>query len=158
MAGVYFTLAMMASASADDLTRLRPEWPPMACRRASPETPMHSETKKAPWYVDMMDGPGGLARDRRRVYSAPERLGLNRWALAGEWTIGRQASVLTREPIPKSHRPWWDGDAYCAGQGVLSGVGASADRRRERPGLRPEQFGQLGRADKADSAEATGVR
>jgi hypothetical protein len=38
--------------------------------------------------------PGGLARDRRRVYSAPERLGPNRWALAGEWTIGGQATVL----------------------------------------------------------------
>jgi thiol-disulfide isomerase/thioredoxin len=37
--------------------------------------------------------PGGLARDRRRVYSAPERLGLNRWALAGEWTIGGRATV-----------------------------------------------------------------
>jgi hypothetical protein len=38
--------------------------------------------------------PGGIARDRRRSYSTPERLELNRWALAGEWTIGRQATVL----------------------------------------------------------------
>ena len=38
--------------------------------------------------------PGGLARDRRRVYSAPERLELNRWALAGEWTIGGQVTAL----------------------------------------------------------------
>jgi thiol-disulfide isomerase/thioredoxin len=37
---------------------------------------------------------GGIARDRRRSYSAPERLELNRWALTGEWTIGRQATVL----------------------------------------------------------------
>ena len=32
--------------------------------------------------------------DRRRVYAAPARLALNQWGLAGEWTIGRQATVL----------------------------------------------------------------
>jgi hypothetical protein len=37
---------------------------------------------------------GGIARDRRRSYSAPERLELNQWALAGEWTIGREAAVV----------------------------------------------------------------
>jgi hypothetical protein len=38
--------------------------------------------------------PGGVERDRRRVYAAPDRLRLNQWALAGEWTMGRQATVL----------------------------------------------------------------
>ncbi len=38
---------------------------------------------------------GGAARDRRGVYSAPARLVLNQWALVGEWTIGRQATVLS---------------------------------------------------------------
>ena len=38
--------------------------------------------------------PGGLERDRRRMYAAPSRLGLNEWALAGEWTLGPQAAVL----------------------------------------------------------------
>jgi thiol-disulfide isomerase/thioredoxin len=38
--------------------------------------------------------PGGAVRDRRRVYAAPERLRLNQWALAGEWTVGKQAAVL----------------------------------------------------------------
>ncbi len=33
--------------------------------------------------------------DRRRVYAAPARLALNQWALAGEWTMGRQATVLS---------------------------------------------------------------
>jgi hypothetical protein len=37
---------------------------------------------------------GGADVDRRRVYSAPARLALNEWALAGEWTIGKQATVL----------------------------------------------------------------
>jgi thiol-disulfide isomerase/thioredoxin len=39
--------------------------------------------------------PGGAARDRRRVYAAPKRLALNEWALAGEWTTGRQATLLS---------------------------------------------------------------
>ena len=38
--------------------------------------------------------PGGAVSDRRREYAAPERLKLNHWALSGEWTIGKQATVL----------------------------------------------------------------
>ena len=34
------------------------------------------------------------AQDRRRVYAAPGRLALNQWSLAGEWTMGTQATVL----------------------------------------------------------------
>jgi thiol-disulfide isomerase/thioredoxin len=32
--------------------------------------------------------PGDIAFDERRSYELPERLHLNQWALAGEWTIG----------------------------------------------------------------------
>ena len=39
---------------------------------------------------------GGAERDERRLYNAPGRLGLNQWALAGEWTMGKQATVLHR--------------------------------------------------------------
>ena len=39
--------------------------------------------------------PGGVGRDRRRLYAAPARLALNQWALVGEWTIARQATVLS---------------------------------------------------------------
>jgi hypothetical protein len=39
--------------------------------------------------------PGGAERDRRRLYAAPARLALNQWALAGEWTMGRQATALS---------------------------------------------------------------
>ena len=38
--------------------------------------------------------PNGAAPDERRVYELPERLGFNSWALAGEWTIGREQVVL----------------------------------------------------------------
>jgi len=37
---------------------------------------------------------GGVDADRRRNYAIPARLSLNEWALAGEWTIGKQATVL----------------------------------------------------------------
>jgi len=38
--------------------------------------------------------PGGPAFDEGRAYELPERLRLNHWALAGEWTIGRENVVL----------------------------------------------------------------
>jgi thiol-disulfide isomerase/thioredoxin len=38
--------------------------------------------------------PKGAALEERRAYQVPERLGLNDWALAGEWTIGREKVVL----------------------------------------------------------------
>jgi hypothetical protein len=34
--------------------------------------------------------------DQGRVYAPPARLALNQWALAGEWTMGRQAAVLNK--------------------------------------------------------------
>jgi hypothetical protein len=38
--------------------------------------------------------PGGAVLDERRVYDAPARLGLNHWALSGDWTIEQQAAEL----------------------------------------------------------------
>jgi thiol-disulfide isomerase/thioredoxin len=38
--------------------------------------------------------PDGAALDQHRVYELPGRLGLDRWALAGEWTIGRENVVV----------------------------------------------------------------
>ena len=40
--------------------------------------------------------PGGAASDKRRVYAAPARLRLNQWALSGDWTVGKQATVLNK--------------------------------------------------------------
>jgi len=39
--------------------------------------------------------PGGAALDQRRLYAAPARLALNQWALVGDWTMGKQAAVVT---------------------------------------------------------------
>jgi hypothetical protein len=43
---------------------------------------------------DQFASPDGAAFDQRRAYQLPERLHLNHWALAGEWTIGREQVVL----------------------------------------------------------------
>jgi thiol-disulfide isomerase/thioredoxin len=38
--------------------------------------------------------PGGAILDERRVYATPVQLGLNQWALAGEWTVKRGFAAL----------------------------------------------------------------
>jgi thiol-disulfide isomerase/thioredoxin len=38
--------------------------------------------------------PGGLEPDRCHVYAQPSRLGLNQWALSGDWTVGSQITTL----------------------------------------------------------------
>jgi thiol-disulfide isomerase/thioredoxin len=40
--------------------------------------------------------PGGALLDRPRAYPAPTRLRLNHWALSGDWTVGKQATVLNK--------------------------------------------------------------
>ncbi len=40
--------------------------------------------------------PGGAVLDKRRVYAAPARLRLNHWASSGDWTVGKQATVLNK--------------------------------------------------------------
>jgi thiol-disulfide isomerase/thioredoxin len=40
--------------------------------------------------------PGGAVLDKRRVYAAPARLSLNQWALSGDWTVEKQATVLNK--------------------------------------------------------------
>jgi thiol-disulfide isomerase/thioredoxin len=40
--------------------------------------------------------PGGADRDEPRTYVAPDPLRLNRWALSGDWTVERGASVLNQ--------------------------------------------------------------
>jgi thiol-disulfide isomerase/thioredoxin len=38
--------------------------------------------------------PGGSKLDEARLYTAPAHFSLNEWALAGEWTMGSEATVL----------------------------------------------------------------
>jgi thiol-disulfide isomerase/thioredoxin len=37
---------------------------------------------------------GGAVLNKSRIYTAPERLRLNHWALSGDWTMTRQGTVL----------------------------------------------------------------
>jgi thiol-disulfide isomerase/thioredoxin len=40
--------------------------------------------------------PGGAVSDKRRVYAPPAQLRLNHWALSGDWTMEKQATVLNK--------------------------------------------------------------
>jgi thiol-disulfide isomerase/thioredoxin len=40
--------------------------------------------------------PSGAVLDKRRVYAAPAQLRLNQWALSGDWTVQKQATVLNK--------------------------------------------------------------
>jgi thiol-disulfide isomerase/thioredoxin len=40
--------------------------------------------------------PGGVVLDKRHLYTAPTRLRLNHWTLAGDWTMERQATRLNK--------------------------------------------------------------
>ncbi|GIF99431.1 thioredoxin [Catellatospora citrea] len=40
--------------------------------------------------------PGRIAYDESRAYELPEELRLNQWALAGQWTVGRENVLLDR--------------------------------------------------------------
>jgi thiol-disulfide isomerase/thioredoxin len=40
--------------------------------------------------------PGSTTLDKGRVYAAPAHLRLNQWALSGDWTVQKQATVLNK--------------------------------------------------------------
>jgi thiol-disulfide isomerase/thioredoxin len=46
--------------------------------------------------TDNFVSPNGSILDTSYAYAAPPRLGLNRWALAGDWTVKRGAVVLNQ--------------------------------------------------------------
>ena len=54
------------------------------------------ETYLGYWRSEPFASPEGASFDERRAYELPERLPLNRWALAGEWTIGAENIELDR--------------------------------------------------------------
>jgi thiol-disulfide isomerase/thioredoxin len=46
--------------------------------------------------TENFSSPGGAVLDKSRAYSAPPRLRLNHWALAGDWMIKQHATVLSK--------------------------------------------------------------
>ncbi len=53
-----------------------------------------SETYVGEALTEHFASPGGAVVDKPHIYTAPERLRLNHWALAGGWTVGREATAL----------------------------------------------------------------
>lgn len=43
--------------------------------------------------TEHFSSPGGAARDRQLTYRIPEKLGVNRWALSGDWTVGGEIAA-----------------------------------------------------------------
>ena len=54
------------------------------------------ETYLGYWRSEQFASPDGASFDERRAYELPERLLVNHWALAGEWTLGPRTSSLIR--------------------------------------------------------------
>jgi thiol-disulfide isomerase/thioredoxin len=102
---------------------------------------------------ELVASPGDAAYGERHAYELPEDLGLNRWALAGEWTIGTESVVLDeaggsiayrfhardahlvmspgdREPIP--FRLLLDGEPPGASHGVDTDEGGNGVLREGR--------------------------
>jgi thiol-disulfide isomerase/thioredoxin len=71
---------------ADDGLEAQADW-------ANLETP---ETYLGYEQAQNFASPGRAAHDEPRTYDAPDQLRLNQWALAGDWTIERGASVLNQ--------------------------------------------------------------
>ena len=69
---------------ADDGFEAQADWATLQ----SPETYLSYEQAQS------FASPGGAKLDEPRAYSAPDSLRLNEWALAGDWTVARRASVL----------------------------------------------------------------
>ncbi|HEY5022623.1 MAG TPA: thioredoxin-like domain-containing protein [Gemmatimonadaceae bacterium] len=46
--------------------------------------------------AEKFSSPGGLASSKSHVYAAPAKLDLNHWALAGDWTVGKQGTVSNK--------------------------------------------------------------
>ena len=63
-----------------------PDWEDLK----SPETYLGYES------TQRFASPGGALLDRDRAYAVPGQFRLNEWALSGNWTMRKDASVLTR--------------------------------------------------------------
>src|SRR5262249_30081958 len=48
--------------------------------------------------------PGGAAHDKPRVYAAPGQLKLNQWALAGEWSVGKETATAEKPKARIAYR------------------------------------------------------
>jgi thiol-disulfide isomerase/thioredoxin len=82
-----------ATGFARDLVSVAPCGAEVAANLATLRSP---ETYTGYGQTENFASPGGAARNKARVYVAPERLELNHWALIGEWTVGKEAVALNQ--------------------------------------------------------------
>jgi thiol-disulfide isomerase/thioredoxin len=75
----------------DDLVSLEPEGVEVA---ADWETLGSPETYVGYARAQNLASAGGVVSDEPNVYVAPPELDLNQWSLSGDWTVGRQTTVL----------------------------------------------------------------
>jgi thiol-disulfide isomerase/thioredoxin len=54
------------------------------------------ETYMGYWQAERFASRGGAAYDKSHVYAAPARLGLNSWALSGDWIVKKGAAALNK--------------------------------------------------------------
>jgi len=68
-----------------------------------PEAPPSSDVRSPETYVgyartENFASPERMARDSRKLYSVPPRLGLSQWAFGGPWNVGAERATLESAP------------------------------------------------------------
>jgi len=88
---------LLAEAGAKDVpAELSPVQPRGAELAADLNTLRSGETYVGYARADNFASPGGAVPGRDRAYAAPARLGLNQWALSGDWTVEQEAAGLNK--------------------------------------------------------------
>jgi thiol-disulfide isomerase/thioredoxin len=78
-----------------DLVSVDPRGAEVPADASSLQTP---ETYTGYGQTENFASPGGAARDKPHVYTLPVRLPINHWALAGNWTVGKEPVLLNQTP------------------------------------------------------------
>jgi thiol-disulfide isomerase/thioredoxin len=78
-----------------DLVSVYPRGAEVPADAGSLRTP---ETYTGYGQTKSFSSPGGAAWDKPHVYTLPVSLTLNHWALAGNWTVGKEAVTLNQFP------------------------------------------------------------
>ena len=77
----------------DDLVSVDPQGAEVAADLGSLKTP---ETYVGYGRAEDFSSPGGTAGDQSHVYALPGQLGLNQWALSGDWTVRSESAALNQ--------------------------------------------------------------
>lgn len=101
---IIIQLLLKAAGASNVSQKLAPVEPRGVEAPADPDDLRSPETYVGYARAENFASPGFAAGDKPREYALPEVLQLNHWALAGDWTIGRQAAVLNASDGRITHR------------------------------------------------------